>query len=353
MLSDTIAAAPRTGSTRPAQALFEGQRFLTVPVDWRPTLLVVIDTEEEFDWTAPPNPASRAVTNVQSIPVLQSIFDRYGVRPAYLIDYPVASAPEAATLLRSIADSGRCEIGAHLHPWVTPPIEEQVHPWHAFACNLPGGLEQRKIEALTRAIESAFGAAPIIFKAGAYGIGPRTPGILADLGYRIDTSLVPFTDFTAIGGPNFRSWTGQPFETPEGIIEMPLSAGFSGRFSRHGPRLFPRLERPIGRTLHLPGIAARLALLERLRLSPEGHALADMIRLTDAALARRERLFMLTLHSSTLLPGSTHYVRTPAERTAFLQRIEDFLRYFHETIGGRSAKLSETAMTLSARRRAP
>ncbi len=335
------------------QTLFNGPRFLTVPADWQPTLLVVIDTEEEFDWRAQPNPASRSVTNVQSIPALQSIFDRYGVRPAYLVDYPVASAPEAVAVLRSIADDGRCEIGAHLHPWVTPPIEEDVNLWHSFACNLPNDLERRKIETLTRSIESVFGVAPTIFKAGAYGIGRRTPGILAELGYRIDTSLVPFTDFTAIGGPDFRDWTGQPFETSEGIIEMPLSAGFSGRFAKHGQHLFPRLDRPIGRTLHLPGIAARLALLERLRLSPEGHTLAEMIRLIDAALARRERLFMLTLHSSTLLPGATHYARTPAERATFLQRIEDFLHYFHQIIGGCSAKLSETALTLSARRRTP
>ena len=310
----------------------------------------MIDTEEEFDWRSPPNSASRAVTNVQSIPLLQAIFDRYAVTPAYLVDHPVAATPEAAGLLRSIAEDGRCEIGAHLHPWVTPPVEEKVDLWHSFACNLPPDLERRKIETLTSLIRKAFGRAPTIFKAGAYGIGRHTPRILAELGYEVDSSLVPFTDFTAIGGPNFQGWTGQPFETAEGIVEIPLSAGFSGRFAHYGQDLFPRLERPIGRTFHLPGIAARLALLERLRLSPEGHTLAEMVRLTDAALARSERLFMLTLHSSTLLPGATNYVQTPSQLKNFLQRIEDYLRYFHETLGGRSAKLSETAATLAARR---
>ena len=48
-------------------------------------------------------------------------------------------------------------------------------------------------------------------------------------------------------------------------------------------------------------------LVERLRLTPEGLTLADMKRQTRAALARGERYFMLTYHSSTLLPGVTPY----------------------------------------------
>lgn len=323
--------------------------MLTVPADSQPTLLVVIDTEEEFDWRAPPNPNSRSVTNIQFLPMLQAIFDRHGVKPAYLVDHPVATDPAAASLLRGIADSGRCEIGAHLHPWVTPPVEEQFDAWHAFACNLPPDLEYRKLVTLTEAITAAFGTAPRIFKAGNYGIGPETARSLSSLGYQVDSSIVPFTDFTPQGGPSFQDWTAQPFRSIEGIVEIPLTAGFAGQFSGHGQALFPALGGPLGKALHLPGIAARLALLERLRLSPEGHTLLDMVRLTRASLARGERLFMMALHSSSLLPGATEYVRTEAERTAFLERIDDYIRYFHRKIGGRSGVVSEVAAELVSR----
>lgn len=353
LLSDPRAGAPtragpHLGVAEPASGLFAGCRMLSVPPGRPPILLVVIDTEEEFDWKAPPRPESRSVTNIQLLPKLQAVFDRHGVTPAYLVDHPVAATPEAAAVLRGFADAGRCEIGAHLHPWVTPPVEEQIDAWNAFACNLAPDLERRKLETLTAAIEQAFGAAPRIFKAGNYGIGPHTAGFLAELGYRVDSSVVPFTDFTPQGGPNFQDWTGQPFVTAEGIVEIPLTAGFAGQFSAMGRRLFPTLASPAGRAMHLPGVAARLALLERLRLSPEGHTLLDMVRLTRAALARGEGLFMMALHSSTLLPGATEYVRTMSDQAAFLTRIDGFIAYFKERLGGRMGVVSEVAAEMVA-----
>lgn len=312
--------------------------------------MVVIDTEEEFDWRAPPSSLSRSVTNVHAMPLLQAVFDRLGVLPAYLVDHPVATDPVAAGILRGFADAGRCEIGAHLHPWVTPPVEESVDAWHAFACNLPPDLERRKLETLTHAIVDAFGRQPRIFRAGNYGIGPHTPGFLAELGYEVDTSVVPYTDFRPQGGPNFDDWTATPFRTTEGIVELPLSAGFAGQFADKGHKVFRKLHRGVARALRLPGIAARLSLLERLRLSPEGHTLEDMQRLTMASLVRGERLFMMSLHSSSLLPGATEYVRSEAERTAFIERIDAYIAFFQQHLQGRAVGVSAVAEALSAGR---
>ena len=313
-----------------------------------PVLMVVIDTEEEFDWSAPPNPAARAVTNVSHIPLLQAVFDRHGVRPAYLVDHPVAVDEAAVRVLRGIADAGRGEVGAHLHPWVTPPVEETMETRNAFGCNLPPGLERRKLVTLTDAIAASFGARPCIFKAGGYGLGANTLTVLAELGYKVDSSVVPFTDFSSLDGPNFQDMTSDPFLTRGGLVELPLTAGFAGHLSPLGRRVFPSLHRPLARALHLPGIAARLALLERLRLTPEGHTLQDMVRLTAAARARGQRLFMLALHSSSLLPGATVYVRTGPERDAFLARIDAYLAYFRDTVGGRFGAVSDVAAALAS-----
>lgn len=348
LTSDPRWTKPDLMEVEPSSRLFPDRRLLSVPKDWPPTLLVVIDTEEEFDWAAPPDPGRRSVTNVQHLPLLQAVFDRAGLVPAYLVDHPIATTPEALAILRPWADGGRCEIGAHLHPWVNPPVEETIDYWHAFACNLPPELERRKLETLTDAIQDSFGAAPTIFKAGGYGIGRHTTGFLAGLGYKVDSSIVPYTDFSALGGPDFGAWTGRPFLTKEGIVEIPLSVHFAGGLAGHGPRLFPVLQRPAGQRLRLPGIAARLTLLERLRLSPEGHSLDDMKRLTKAGLAGGEQLFMMTLHSSSLLPGSTSYVRTIDERSAFLQRIEDYIHFFLDKVGGRTGVVSEAAAALAA-----
>src|SRR3954452_8499931 len=92
-----------------------------LPVNSPPVLIVVIDTEEEFDWAKPLDPKARSTDNIRHQFLAQAIMDRHGIVPTYVVDYPVADSPEAVSVLRAINDEGRCEIGAHLHPWVSPP----------------------------------------------------------------------------------------------------------------------------------------------------------------------------------------------------------------------------------------
>jgi hypothetical protein len=315
-------------------------RVLDPPADQPPTLMVVIDTEEEFDWNAPFNSRSRSTANILHQPLAQAIMDRHGVVPTYAVDYPVADTPEAVAVLRAIAEDGRCEIGAHLHPWVTPPHEEKVDALHSFPGNLPPALEREKLAHLTARIEESFGRRPTLYKAGRYGLGPETFQTLVSLGYRIDASVVPHTDFSDAGGPDFTGFPASPFSPCDGLLALPLSVHFAGVLAAYGQSLYPHLARGSARRLRAAGIAARLGLLERLRLSPEGHSLDDMKRQTREALARGESYFMLTYHSSTLLPGTTDYVRDEGERDAFLESFESYLAFFMKDCGGVAQSLS-------------
>jgi hypothetical protein len=87
--------------------------------------------------------------------------------------------------------------------------------------------------------------------------------------------------------------------------------------------------------LRLPAIASRLRLLERIRLTPEGHTLAEMRRLTRALLARGQRTFVLSLHSPSVVPGNTPYVRTDADLALLLQRLNGYLMFFRDELRGR------------------
>ncbi len=324
------------------------QALLSPPPSWPPTLVVVIDTEEEFDWAAPFDPASTAVSNIALQPLAQEIFDAHGVIPTYAVDYPVAGTPQAAAVLRAIAADGRCEIGAHLHPWVTPPAEGPVDARHSYPGNLPAALERRKLAALTDTIAASFGARPTVYKAGRYGIGAATPATLRDLGYTVDASVVPHTDFSADGGPDFRGAPEDPYRIAEGLCELPLSVHFVGRLAAQGPWLFRGLSGSLARRLRLIGIFSRLGLLTRLRLSPEGFSLAEMMLQTRAACAAGTRLFMLTYHSSSLLPGATQYVRNEAERRDFLTTLDGYLRFFLSELGGRTETVTRMAAALTA-----
>jgi hypothetical protein len=271
--------------------------------------------------------------------------DRYGVVPTYAVDYPVADTPEAVAVLRAIAEDGRCEIGAHLHPWVTPPHGEKVDAFHSFPGNLPPALEREKLARLTARIEESFGRRPTLYKAGRYGLGHSTFETLVQLGYRIDASVVPHTDFSDAGGTDFTGFPAGPFSPCDGLLALPLSVHFSGVLAAFGRSLYPHLARGSARRLRAAGFAARLRLLERLRLSPEGHSLDDMKRQTRAALARGERYFMLTYHSSTLLPGATDYVRDEGERGAFLTRLDEYMRFFNRKCGGQFESAGKVALT--------
>ena len=315
-------------------------RALSLPSEWPPTLVVVVDTEEEFDWNAPFNSSSCSTRNILVQPLVQEIMDRHGIVPIYVVDYPVADTPEAVSVLRAIADNGRCEIGAHLHPWVCPPHQELINAHNSFPGNLPPALEREKLVRLTALIEGAFGRRPTIYKAGRYGLGPATFATLMDLGYRVDASVVPHTDFSDASGPDFTGFPAGPFAPGDGLVELPLSVHFAGALAPSGPSIYPCLTRGAAKGVRAAGIAARLGLIERLRLTPEGQSLADMKRQTRAALARGERYFMLTYHSSTLLPGATCYVRNDAERAAFLERLAGYFQFFMGECAGQTRSLS-------------
>ena len=321
---------------------------LGVPHSWPPTLLVVIDTEEEFDWNAPFDPASTATRNIAEQPLAQAVLDRHGIAPTYVVTYPVAASRECQAVLGEVAASGRCTIGAHLHPWVTPPHEGPIDNRTSYAGNLPAALERAKLTALTDAIEAGFGARPLIYKAGRYGIGPATMASLEALGYRIDCSAVPYTDFSAQHGPDFAMVPDRPSRPSPGIVELPLSVNFAGVLAGAGPHLFPMMQSRLAQRLRLPGIAARTGLLERLRLSPEGHTLQDMLRQTRAALAQGTRLFMLTYHSSSLLPGAAPYVHDEAGRRTFLDTLGSYCAHFMGPLRGRPGTLLDAAAALAS-----
>lgn len=331
----------------------EGIRPASFPPDMPPQLLVVIDTEEEFDWSQPFSRHNRSVRSIHCQPLAQAIFDRFGIRPTYVMDYPIVEDAAAAAVIKGFYDSGRCEIGAHLQPWVNPPHEEETTSANSYPGNLPFALEYRKLAALSQRICERFGTAPVVYKAGRYGIAPSTAKILKSLGFRIDASVVPHSCFAADGGPDFRSLPDRPFWFGDDLdlLEVPLTRGFAGLFGSWGPLLYPMIASPPAARMRLPALFARLRLLERITLTPEGISYPELCRLTRALLKRGEKIFCLTYHSSSLLPGSTPYVADEAQRRVFLQTLERYLETFVRGHGFQpttlQALLAERTMSFS------
>jgi hypothetical protein len=290
----------------------------------QPVLLVVVDTEEEFDWFAPFDRTKTSVAHLRGIGAFQSICDAAGIRPLYAVGYPVATQEDGAAPLREIHASGRCEIGAHLHPWVTPPLDEEVSARNSYPGNLPRDLERKKVETLVLAIERHLGVRPRSYKSGRYGSGPNTPATLAELGFEVDLSILPAFDLSGDGGPDFSREAPEPRWIGPDLLSIPATSAFVGPAHFAAPGLH-RLA---------PALLSRLRLLERLMLSPEGFQPEHHRRLTRALLDRGVRVFSFTLHSPSIQPGLAPYVRTERDLEEFLEACRRYFDFFLGELGG-------------------
>ena len=310
--SSATSQAPDSLLVRPARG-----DFAHFPPAFGKRFLLVIDTEEEFDWLAPFSRASRSVTAIGGMARGQAYFREAGVRPLWVTDWPVADHPEAGAMMAQWVADGSADIGAHLHPWVNPPDLETVNAANSFAGSLPEDWERQKLTRLRDRIEQAVGVAPTAYRAGRYGVGPNTGRILNDLGFRADTSVRSRFDYSRHYGPDFTGMPVHPWWGGPGgnILEMPLSTAHCGALAPFGDRLTPWIERK--------GIAAgglsRLRLLERIPLTPEGVPLDAAIRAIDALLAEDARLLMFSFHSPTLEAGRGLYVKNDADLIDFFR----------------------------------
>lgn len=98
--------------------------------------------------------------------------------------------------------------------------------------------------------------------------------------------------------------------------------------------MLPAIQSRAGTACHLPGLFARSGLLDRLTLTPEGMVLDELKHLTKTLIGRGERIFTFVFHSPSVALGNTPYVRNEQELQAFLTRIERYLQFFTDDLGG-------------------
>lgn len=306
------------------------------PADFGARFTIFVDTEEEFDWGAPLRSDADGCGHLAKLPPVHARFAAAGVPLSYLIDYPIASAPLAIEILGEVVKDGRSAIGTQLHPWVNPPLLEEVNGFNSFTGNLPLDLQRAKLVALTEQVTRAFGKRPLVYRAGRYGIGPETPALLAELGYRIDSSMRSAYDYSSEGGPDFAAVPNHAFHLGKSLIELPFSTIFTGRMRRRGAAL----HRKLGRLPRGIGVASRLGLLSRVALTPEDMPLHEASEAVRVALGEGLQLLNFAFHSPSVEPGHTPYVRTEADLAAFLRWWDEILALL-DKLGAKSASVDE------------
>src|SRR4029077_20398200 len=206
-----------------------------------------------------------SLESLQVLPRIQKIFNAYGAVPTYLITYPVVKEASARAFFLDHLAEQQCEIGAHCHPWNTPPFVEEINDRHSMLCNLPYSTVRDKIATLRDQIIKSLEVVPICFRAGRWGFGPEVAAAIHELGFRVDTSVSPFIDWTFSAGPDYRAapthaYRFSPDEiflaAPNGpLLEVPATIGFLQRNEAFCRRAIA--VQGLARRLHIRGILDR------------------------------------------------------------------------------------------------
>jgi peptidoglycan/xylan/chitin deacetylase (PgdA/CDA1 family) len=308
-------------------------------------LLVGIDTEGDNQWDAAARLDQR-FENLYALPRLHALFARHGVRPTYVITYPVAKDARSAEVLRALKAGGDCEIGAHHHAWETPPCTAEDVRRHPYASNLPRHQFEAQLSALTEAIEEAVGERPVSYRSGRFGFSAAHVTALEKLGYLVESSVAPLFYEAHKNGPDFVEAPLRPYylaydsATKPGssnLLEVPCSAALSRRLPASLQYAYARAPK----NYTTKRVLRKLGIAHVRWLRPSYSSLQDMKGLARDLADANEPVLNLLFHSSEAIVGGSPYNRTDAELAAFCDRLERFFEYAVGTLKATPATFSE------------
>ena len=308
-------------------------------------LLVGIDTEGDNQWDAEAR-ANQTFENIYALPRLHALFARHGVRPTYVITYPVAADARSAEVLRGLQAGGDCEIGAHHHAWETPPCTAEDVRRHPYASSLPLRQFEDQLAQLTDAIDAAVGRRPVSYRSGRFGFSSAHVAALERLGYEVESSVAPLFYEAHKHGPDFADAPLRPYflaydsATRPGtsrVLEVPCSAALNRRLPPRLQYLYARAPKPYT----TKRVLRKLGIARVRRLRPSYSSLDDMIALARDLARADEPVLNLLFHSSEAIVGGSPYNRTDAELAAFCDRLERFFEFARTTLRAVPATFSE------------
>lgn len=310
-----------------------------------PALLVGIDTEGDNQWDAAAR-ANQTFSNIYALPKLHGFFESHGIRPTYLITYPVAADRRSADVLGALMARGNTEIGAHHHAWETPPFSPEDVTHHPYALSLPPAQFDQQLDSLTTEIERAVGRRPISYRSGRFGFSARHVSSLERAGYLVESSVAPLFYEPHKGGPDFVDAPLCPYflsydratrAGSSGLLELPLSAALNRPVPRSVAHLYGRLPNPYQTKRWL-----RLLRIAEVRwLRPSYSSAEDMIALAKQIAHRGVPLLNILFHSSEAIVGGSPYNRTLGELESFLDRLGRFFAFATKELGAVPMTLAE------------
>ncbi len=282
------------------------------------TFCITIDTEPDCDihWKRSRPIAFESVTF--GIPnILRPIWDKFAVKPVYFVSPEVIENDKCCEALRDEMNRG-AEIGTHLHSEYIEPQRKYEDISGTASDEFPcfaydTEIESAKIKNLTEMIEKKLGVRPVSYRAARYGADLDTIKALEKLGYKVDSSVTPDTDWRSYGGPDHSRAPKQPYFISQNdyyspgdgtILEVPITV--SGK--------------------RLPLLSGKWMFYRWLRPT---HMTAFEMKSLVAEFAKNysEPVLNMMFHSMEVLPGKTPFVRTKLGQKMYLSRLNSVLQY--------------------------
>ena len=290
--------------------------------------IITIDTEGDDLWSRPREITTR---NAAYLPRFQSLCERHGFRPVYLVNYEMAMSDAFVEFGRDVQARVAGEIGMHLHAWNSPPLVPLTADdfrFQPYLTEYPDPVMKAKIRVLTELLEDRFGRPMVSHRAGRFGFDGRYASMLADAGYRVDCSVTPGVDWggslgdpRGSGGPDYRGFPERPYFIDPADISAPAAGGLlEVPMSVRSSRLY-RCAQWAYRIPLLRSAANRLSRGLRW-LAPAENGLDDMR--TAARQVRNDGSDCLEfmLHSSELMPGGSPSFRNAADIDRLYESLE-------------------------------
>lgn len=310
-------------------------------------LIISIDTEcdKSKDWSVPQPLSFRNITAQKD--VLLPLFKKFDLKPTYLLSPEVILDDESCLFFKS--RQKEIELGTHLHAeYIWPNADFKANKTEKTQILLKPNIEFEKLSNLTQLFENKFGTNPKSFRSGRFGSSKQTELFLSQLGYLVDSSVVPYTH-KKFGNETINSWNKsvKPYWVQNGkykILQVPLTfinqdvlrvpnwlkyqLGLNDGFIR---KCYKKL-----------GFDLRGQWLRPMKSSSK-----QMIAISDFTINRifaKEDFAILNLmfHSNEILPQASPYCQTKQDVNLFINSLSDLFTHLNSNYELCSIGLSES-----------
>lgn len=297
-------------------------------------LALTIDVEEEGLFGKHYTPGPAPAKNVRDLERLTPLFHDLGIRPTLLVSYQAAQYRGNLDLIVDLCRRWQGEIGAHLHPWNTPPFDPGMKDPLAWSEDMSPRALGAKVDTLITLLEKT-GTRPVSFRMGRWNWGPALMTVLRERGIMVDSSQAPMHRYhpvppvyTSNPDPFYPHIDGRVLEAPLTILPV-IPGGV------------PVLEK-ISRTRAWGAAGSWLG--QHLLSIPAQPKMVGLTRLKAAVRLHRRRggrVVTVAFHSSEISPGHSPTSRTPEDLDKFLVRLTRYLGWLRRQVGAESVTLSE------------